>query len=471
MKSLLKFLLCLAICAGIAFSANAQNLRITGKVTASNGTGIAGVHIFDSTAKVGATSDINGIFSLTIPPKTTKLRFSHLAFNTQYLSLTQKRLADTIAANTIWLDVVLTSKTRELPAFEISDAKVEIAYKNAKQWILDYEPVGTDEFLLLLLEKNKKYLQLVNSNHEKISQIVVNKDYSTLFKDCFGTFHLLSKDSACQIFLVDEELTLPYRYTRHDFNQIMDPMVVNTNNYLYAQDFTGHGQVVLYHKINKESKEKTPFIENAEEKRAILYRNDYFSAITSGFIGCNSAAGIDVTPEMIANFRYILLNSKNVDELFSLRWMVAPADILCDFEIQKLIAFYKHVLTVPPYSLLATINDTLYFFDHLNNKISAYDLDGNYLKETPITYHNSRDWGKEIIVNEEKTRCFAKFTHNGEFSLIEINPNTGQMLKKYILEEHAFPTKIRVRGNEIHYLSKDYFEGEQKYFLWRQHLE
>jgi myo-inositol-hexaphosphate 3-phosphohydrolase len=107
----------------------------------------------------------------------------------------------------------------------------------------------------------------------------------------------------------------------------------------------------------------------------------------------------------------------------------------------------------------------------MNSKIVAYDLDGNYLKEVPINYHNNKDWGKEIIVNEEKTRCFAKFTRNGETSLIEINPDTGQMLKKYVLEEHAFPTKIRVRGNEIHYLSKDYFEGEQKYFLWRQHLE
>jgi hypothetical protein len=108
-----------AICAGIAFSATAQNIRITGKVTASNGTGIAGVHIFDSIAKLGATSDINGIFSLTIPPKATKLRFSHLAFETKYLSLTQKKLADTIVANTIWLDVVLTQKTRNFKNFFI----------------------------------------------------------------------------------------------------------------------------------------------------------------------------------------------------------------------------------------------------------------------------------------------------------------------------------------------------------------
>ena len=460
-------MLCLAICAGFVFSTNAQKIRVAGKITAANGTGVAGVHIFDSIAKNGTTSDINGIFNLTISPKTTKLRFSHIAFNTQYVSLTKKMLSDTVAANTIWLDVVLTQKIMELPVAEISDAKVEIAYKNSKQWILDYEPVGIDEFLLLLLEKNKKYLQLINSNHKKISQIVVDKDYNELFKDCFGTFHLLSKDTACQILLMDEGLELPYCYTRPDFDQIMDPIVVNTENYLYAKDITGHGQLVSYDKINKESKEITPLIEIFEEKQSI-YNSSEALKIINKFIECNSNV---VTPEIIATFRSILINSKNANEMIQSSWMIAPANIFGCFQLQVMIAFYKQILTIPPYSLLATINDTLYFFDHLNSLIVAYDLNGNYLREVPTNYHNNKGWDKEIIVNEEKTRCFAKFTRNGETSLVEINPNTGQMIGKYVLEVHAFPTKIRVRGNEIYYMSKDYFEGEQKYFLWRQKME
>jgi len=465
MNTPLKIMLCLAICAGFVFSANAQNIRVAGKVTATNGTGIAGVHIFDSTAKIGTTSNINGVFSLTIPPKATKLRFSHIAFNTHYISLTKKSF-DTITANTIWLDVVLTQKTMELPLLEISDAKVEIAYKNSKQWILDYEPVGIDEFLLLLLEKNKKYLQLINSNHKKIAQIEVSKDYKELIKDCFGNFHLLSRDSVCQIFLIDEELTL-LRYTRNDFDKIMEPLVVNTDNYLYTKGSVSntHRQLVLYDRIDKINKEVMPFIENSEEKRAIIHGNDQISEIIGLFIKCN---GELATPEIVVTFRHLLINSKNVDELFRSSWMIHPADI-CVPPVS--IHFYKHVLAIPPYSLLARINDTLYFFDHLNSLIVAYDLDGNYLREVPTNYHNNKGWDKEIIVNEEKTRCFAKFTRNGETSLVEINPNTGQMIGRYVLEVHAFPTKIRVRGNEIYYMSKDYFEGEQKYFLWRQKME
>jgi hypothetical protein len=469
MKTLLNFLFCLAFCAGIVVEADAQNIRVTGKVTAANGTGIASVHIFDSITKIGATSDINGVFSFYIPKKTTKLRFSHIAFETKYLSLTEKHLADTIVANTIWLEVELTQKIKELAVVEISDAKVEIAYKNAKQWILDYEPVGTSEFLLLLLEKNKKCLQLVNSNHEKISQIEVSKDFKELYKDCFGYFHLLSRDSAIQIFLMDEELTLPYRYTRQEFDTLMTPIVVNTDNYLYTKGsvYSLHRQLVLYDKINKKSKEITTFIENIEEHQAI-FNTGYLSAIIDSFLVCNGA----VAPGIIATFRSMVIHSKDIDEILRSSWMIAPAEICAiNPPLISMIVFYKQVLTIPPYSLLEKLNDTLYFFDHLNSKISIYDLDGNYIKEVPINYHNNKNWDKEIIVNEEKTRCFAKFTRNGETSLIEINPNTGQTMGRYVLETHAFPTKIKVRGNEIHYLSKDHFEGEEKYFLWRQRLE
>jgi len=447
--------------------ANSQNIRITGKITTPDGMEIAGVHIFDSIANVGTSSDKDGMFSLTIPKKATKLRFSHVAFETKHLSLTTKRLADTIAANTIWLDVVLTQALKKLPIVEISDAKVQVAYKNSKQWILDYEPVGTDEFLLLLIEKNKKYLELVNSNHEKISQIVVNKDYKELFKDCFGYFHLLSQDSACQAFLVDEELILDYYNTRQDFDQLVEPVVVNTGNYLYIKSYANHRQLVLYDKINTETKEEMLFIENFEEKQA-LYNNSYVSAIMTEFITYNKElyeANL-LTPEMTDAFRSILINSKDINEMLRLKWMFSPARI----NLSQTLLFYKRILSISPYSSLAKINDTIYFFDHLNSLIAAYDLDGNYLKETPINYHNNKGWDKEIVVNEEKTRCFAKFTRNGEASLIEINPNTGQTMGTYILEVHAFPTKIRVRGNEIYYLCKDYFEGEQKYFLWKQKM-
>ena len=138
--------------------------------------------------------------------------------------------------------------------------------------------------------------------------------------------------------------------------------------------------------------------------------------------------------------------------------------------ILRSIIFNEYLLSQEPYVPLFQINDELCLFNHIDGELVTFSLRGERMDEIKINYQMDNGWDKEIIVNEEKTRCFAKFTRNGETSLVEINPDTGQTMGSYVLEVHAFPTKIRVRGNEIYYLCKDYFEGETKYFLWKQKI-
>jgi len=406
MNMSLKIILYLAISLLAVFAGTAQNIHVTRKITAPNGTEIADVHIFDSIAEIGTTSDKDGIFTLYIPKKATKLRFSHVAFETKYFSLTGKRLSDTIFTNTIWINVVLTQKIKELPVAEISDAKVEIAYKNSKQWILDYEPVGADEFLLLLLEKNKKYLQLINSNHKKISQILINKDYNALFKDSFGNFHLLSKDSACQIFLIDEKLMLLYQTTRHNFDQMIEPIVVNTDHQLYKKEILPQYKTISYYKIDKKCKSKeflytinNQIVEGFQEEKMELYK-DLISAGGAEDMSLNvSASSVSAQPK-----------SRNVRTII------------------RAIIFNEHLLSQEPCVPLFQINDELCLFNHIDDELIKFSLSGEKTCKININYHTDDDWDKEIIVNEEKTRCFAKFTRNGGTSLVEINPHNGQTM-------------------------------------------
>ena len=440
-------MLCLAICAGFVFSANAQNIRVAGKITAANGTGIAGVHIFDSIAKSGTTSDINGVFSLTIPKKVTKLRFSHIAFNTQYILLTK----DDIATNTIWLDMVLTQKIMELPLLEISDTKVEIAYKNSKQWILDYEPVGADEFLLLLIEKNKKYLQLVNSNHKIVAVTPVDYKYRRLYKGCFGDIHLLSDNDACQIFLMDDKFYLMHHILADEFANTIEKTMVATDHYLYLKETSPQNHQIAYYKIDTINKSKTLLYTIINQLEIELQKEQlelYKDLINTG-------EGTDMSSNISASSMRDTPKSENRE---------AQA-------IRKSFLYNEYLLSQEPYIPLFQINDELCLFNHIDSELVRFSLTGEQTHKTKINYHTDDGWDKEIIVNEEKTHCFAKFTRNGETSLVEINPNTGQMMGRYVLEVHAFPTKIKVRGNEIYYMSKDYFEGEQKYFLWRQKME
>ena len=136
------------------------------------------------------------------------------------------------------------------------------------------------------------------------------------------------------------------------------------------------------------------------------------------------------------------------------------------------ISFYDHLLSQSPYSPLLKINDMLCIFDHINGQIVTFDTDGNLVKEVEINYHTTQNYGKEIIVDEEQTIAFVKFFNNAYVTLRQINPDTGNFTGyDIILEKHAYPKSIKIRGDYIYYLARGLFENEEKYFLWKQHLE
>ncbi|MDR0365109.1 MAG: hypothetical protein LBH92_08875, partial [Bacteroidales bacterium] len=59
--------------------------------------------------------------------------------------------------------------------------------------------------------------------------------YNKLYKDCFGNIHLISKDSACQVFLLDDKFVLTHHISRTNFDEYIPPTIINTDNYLYIK--------------------------------------------------------------------------------------------------------------------------------------------------------------------------------------------------------------------------------------------
>ncbi|MCL2042434.1 MAG: hypothetical protein FWG84_10435 [Bacteroidales bacterium] len=88
-----------------------------------------------------------------------------------------------------------------------------------------------------------------------------------------------------------------------------------------------------------------------------------------------------------------------------------------------------------------------------------------------ITYQKDKQWANEIIVNEEHTRCFAKYVKDGIVTLHEIDLDTGRVKGSLTLEEHTFPKKIRIKGGFVYYTYKEsLYSDENKRYLWKQPL-
>ncbi len=100
---LLTFFLCL--CAGLF----AQQ-RVSGKITdASDGSGLAGATVFVKGTTVGASSDINGDFSLEAPVGTTMLVISYTGYQTQETAITGAPIALALKVDALTLtEMVVT---------------------------------------------------------------------------------------------------------------------------------------------------------------------------------------------------------------------------------------------------------------------------------------------------------------------------------------------------------------------------
>ena len=443
---------------------SAQNIQILGKIISADSIPVPNVSITNDKTRAGTTSDKNGFFNMATPIQKTTLSFSHVSYVGREIIISETTLQEAKEQGFIHLDVIMEKRIIELAPSVITYSKVEIAWEDTRQWILDYELVEEDGLLLLLEEKNRTYLQLGNGEQELICKIIMHNAYEELYKDCYGRNHVLSNDSAYQVFSSNETLTLIYPESRKIFDGYIPYAIINTDNYLYTKESARHNQLITYSKVNKETKSTEILATNYQEKQSD-FNASYMKTIEGLFARENPMA----SSSTVAAFRSALISSRDFDDFRNASSSLG--DVSISYGLLYTCSFYKNSLEKPPYSLLAKINDSLFFFDHLNNKLQKYDINGNHVSDREISYHKASGWAKEIIVNEEHTRCFAKFVRGGYTTLREINPNTGEFVRDIALKRHIFPSKIKVRGDYVYYLCKDYYKGQDKYFLWKQRIE
>jgi hypothetical protein len=135
-------------------------------------------------------------------------------------------------------------------------------------------------------------------------------------------------------------------------------------------------------------------------------------------------------------------------------------------EQQRLLDFYS---TRPAYIPVYIVRDSLVVFDHLNDTAFVYTANGKLTRAYPIIYQYHKNWDHQLILNEEGTRIFTRFDYRGMTHLFEVNPDTGELMKETVLEEHIYPSKLRIKGDFVYYLHHLYIDNSIDY-VYKQHL-
>ncbi|MEY4525164.1 MAG: hypothetical protein RIR57_534, partial [Bacteroidota bacterium] len=158
-QSLRGFLLLAIVMLG-SFSSFAQDRKVTGKVSGTDSQGIPGVSILVKGTNTGATTDVNGAFSVTVKSATAVLNISAVGYKSQSITVgSQSSINVTLAEDNSQLDEVIVtgySVTNNVTLITNGQPGTNSIIRvrgfgafggNEPLYVVDGVPVGTTDFL------------------------------------------------------------------------------------------------------------------------------------------------------------------------------------------------------------------------------------------------------------------------------------------------------------------------------------
>lgn len=413
----------------------AQDIVVIGTVSNDQNQKVKGAEVRLGQQNSKTNSKGNFIFKLSKFP--TQLTIKHTLYK-EYIEVVRAPLNQ---KDTIKLGIVLENKETELEEVTIHSSHVIWAYQKPNTHIIDFDLMDS-EILLLCREDHNYYARRLDSIQEKITDLQIKKNPQNLFKDCTGGIHLVYTDSIFELLFRGNSTGILAGYPYLEAMEILDPCVISNENNFIVKAFGPHNKLVKYTNIDRYTRkpELLYITRDAEQMRAL---DDYALANDIPVPLYNPNSRYTRGPQMV---------------------------ILTDRQKWQNQQFYKQILSKQLYVPIFEINDSVVIFDHVTDSALVFNQNGDFVRSFQISYHYFENWKDELIVNEEKTKIYAKYEIDGLVTLREIDPSTGKVLNATLLEKHIYPLRIQIRGDYAFYLYKHYLDNSIHY-LYKQALK
>ena len=333
-------------------------------ITGNVGAPYANIQVVDT--KSGTSSDEKGDFYLKIPKieRQIGLLFSCIGYHDTLISFVPQQ-------DTIKILFKMRETAYMLDAATITAEKITYFYSKPNFVMFDFEILDDNFFILQTkLGIKKDYRVLVTDLfYEPIDTIFLPKhiEPERIILDCMNNCQIVGQDSVYQIVKVDNNYTISFPSERNYYNAVMNGILFASDKYLYLNKLSIEGYVSEFYRINLETKQKEP----------MFYNND-----------------LKTYSEIQREVRWYSKNRLIVDNIYH-----GPSE-------EEWETFIKNAWYHTKDSYLAKVADTLYYFDHLNKKIGAYDEAMNLLHSCDIIYPEKQNYWRHTIYQD---RIFGRF--------------------------------------------------------------
>jgi hypothetical protein len=313
------------------------------------------------------------------------------------------------------MNILLKPVARRLEEVEIKSKNEAIPYfKDDKYTVLDYEAYNTLVYLLIY-QYGRARSELIcksdNGDTVAVSGCLPFKP-ATFFADCLGCLHVLSADSAYQVFVDKDTIIFTYRTEINRFLRTMSDCVASSEEWLYFREESVDRLVINFLRINR----------NSKALQYLASASDYM------------------------NMMYLRKNPGDYYYLAMDTLPATPAEIVQWMWVRKIL--YRENASV-----MKKIGDSLILFNTANATINKYDESGKYFAvfTMPVEKLSGEKWQRDIIFDEPAHQPYTTFIRGGKLKVYRIDLSTGKLVYQ-LTTSHIFPEKIRIDNNYLYYL-------------------
>lgn len=392
----IKLTLIFVLLCGLTMSAQQELSVITGNVAIPN------VNIQVLNTQRGTSSDKNGDFSLKIIKTDLPigLLFTCVGYLDTLVSIVPKQ-------DTITIRFKMKETSYMLNPATVTAEKVTYYYSKPSFVMYDFE-ILDDRFFILQkrMGNNNDYRVLITDMlYEPVDTIFLPQHIvpQSIILDCFNNCQIVGQDSVYQIVKYDKhEIAFPSEKDR--YKTLMKDILFVTSKYVYFNELRLDGYISTFYRYDLETKERDNLFVSDDSRSYREIKRDVRFHHTYGTID--------------PNYR-------------------GPSDE--DWE-----SFIRHAWYHTKDCRLMQVADTLYYFDHLNNKIETYNEDMKFIRTCEISYPEKQNYWRHTIYQD---RAWGAFYTMFGTKLNEIDVKTGKTIPKISANNYISQKMIIYKGN------------------------
>ena len=397
-------------------------IQITGIVADSlSGKPIGDVNILVKGTLIGSATDSTGAFSLKVSSLPVQLIVSEIRHHTSEFQVTEK-------------DIVLrlAPKVQMLEAVSIQEERIQNIHPDKKLYAYDFE-FYEDFILVLAFEKTKKKSQLLvlEDDGKVILSTKLSVSPEGLFRDFLGNVHLLTVDSAFQIYYDYENIHLLYSMQKWEFMSTMHQCKAEYNNCILVNRGQYRGLETLYFAIG-EGKRRLFYSVADSTKQSYLEREydiKYFIDLRN--------LGVE---EYMVSVKTLRENLDYYRQFVGTDWMDS-----------KILA--------PVYAPLYKIDDTVHIFDFTHSEVIRFDQQLNVKQKIPINFHLDRRWTKQLVIDETWQDIYTCYNRGGITQITKLDKSDFKPIKVSEVSGLIYIDKLKIRNGHAYFLHKDNFRN------------